>query len=83
MLYQTILDEIVEKSRQIFREALTGIYLHGSMTMGCFHPLKSDIDLILVIREQITNRQKLQFMNHIVELNTAAPSKGISLSDPL
>ncbi len=80
MLYQTILDEIVEKSRQIFREALTGIYLHGSMAMGCFHPLKSDIDLILVIREQITDRQKLQFMNHIVELNAAAPSKGIEFS---
>lgn len=80
MLYQNILDAIVEKSGQIFGEELTGIYLHGSMAMGCFHPLKSDIDLILVIREQITNWQKLQFMNYIVELNAAAPSKGIELS---
>lgn len=80
MLYQNILDAIVEKSRQIFKENLTGIYLHGSMAMGCFHPVKSDIDLIVVVREQITDQQKLQFMNHIVELNAAAPAKGIELS---
>lgn len=80
MLYQNILDAIVEKSRQIFKENLTGIYLHGSMAMGCFHPVKSDIDLIVVVREQITDQQKLQFMNHIVELNAAAPAKGIELN---
>ncbi len=80
MLYQNVLDAIVEKSRQIFKENLTGVYLHGSMAMGCFHPVKSDIDLIVVVREQITDQQKLQFMNDIVELNAAAPAKGIELS---
>lgn len=80
MLYQNILDAIVEKGRQIFKENLTGVYLHGSMAMGCFHPVKSDIDLIVVVREQITDQQKLQFMNDIVELNAAAPAKGIELS---
>lgn len=47
MLYQGLLDEIVEQSRQIFGEELIGVYLHGSMAMGCFHADKSDIDLIL------------------------------------
>ncbi len=80
MLYQNILDEIVDKSKMIFKEDLTGIYLHGSLAMGCFNPSKSDIDLIIVIKNDITDIQKLQFMNHVVELNKIAPGKGIELS---
>lgn len=80
MLYQGLLDEIVEQSRKIFGEELIGVYLHGSMAMGCFHARKSDIDLIFVIRDHITDTQKLQFMNYIVDANKIAPSKGIELS---
>lgn len=80
MLYQNILDEIVDKSKMIFKENLTGIYLHGSLAMGCFNPDKSDIDLIIVISGSITEIQKLQFMNHVVEWNKTAPAKGIELS---
>lgn len=80
MLYQNLLDEIVDKSKIIFKDNLTGIYLHGSLAMGCFNPNKSDIDLIIVIKNNITNIQKLQFMNHIAELNKIAPGKGIELS---
>lgn len=80
MLYQNILNEIVDQSKQIFGEELIGIYLHGSMAMGCFNPDKSDIDLIIVIRDSISDTQKLQFMNRIVDINKIAPSKGIELS---
>ncbi len=80
MLYQSLLDEIVDQSRQIFGEELIGIYLHGSMAMGCFNANKSDIDLMIVIRDHITDTQKLQFMNCIVEVDKIAPGKGIELS---
>lgn len=80
MLYQNILDEIVDESKMIFKEDLTGIYLHGSLAMGCFNPKKSDIDLMIVIKNSITDTQKLQFMNHVAELNKTAPEKGIELS---
>lgn len=80
MPYQELLDEIVSKSEIIFQEDLTGIYLHGSLAMGCFNPKKSDIDFILVIRNNITDMQKLQFMEHIAAWNKKAPSKGIELS---
>lgn len=80
MMYQNILDKIVDKSKQIFGAGLTGVYLHGSMAMGCFNPDKSDIDLIIVIENDITDEQKLKFMNEVVELNKLAPSKGIELS---
>ncbi len=80
MLYQNLLDEIVDKSKKILKEDLTGIYLHGSLVMGCFNPDKSDIDLIIVINNSITDLQKLQFMNYVVEWNKTAPDKGIELS---
>lgn len=80
MLYQDVLDKIVDKSKQIFGAELTGVYLHGSMAMGCFQPDKSDIDLIIVIENDITDDQKLKFINEITELNKLAPSKGIELS---
>ena len=80
MMYQGLIDKIVDISKQIFGAELTGVYLHGSMAMGCFHPDKSDIDLILVIENAITDEQKINFMNEIVKLNTLAPKKGIELS---
>lgn len=57
-----ILDKIVNQSRKIFGDELIGIYLHGSMAMGCFNPDKSDIDLIFVIRDHIMDTQKMQFI---------------------
>ena len=58
MEYQFILDKIVNTSKKIFGEELTGIYLHGSLAMGCFHPDKSDIDLILVIKDSVSDGQR-------------------------
>lgn len=80
MMYQNVLDKIADVCREIFEVNLTGIYLHGSMAMGCFQPNKSDIDLLIVIDDNITDEQKLKFMDEIVELNKLAPAKGIELS---
>ncbi|MDQ0195648.1 nucleotidyltransferase domain-containing protein [Paenibacillus wynnii] len=33
---------------------LLGIYLHGSLAMGCFNPLKSDIDFLIVVKDKLT-----------------------------
>lgn len=80
MPYQDILDEIVSKSREILEAKLTGVYLHGSMATGCFHPDKSDIDLIIVIEDDISDAQKIMLMKHLVDLNRQAPSKGLEIS---
>lgn len=80
MMYQDVLDKIVDESKLIFGTELTGIYLHGSMAMECFNPDKSDIDLIFVVEDDISDEQKMEFMDKIIELNKLAPSKGIELS---
>lgn len=80
MSYQGILDGIVSKSKEIIEEKLVGIYLHGSMAMGCFHSDKSDIDVIMVIEEDISDTQKIMLMRQIVYLNQQAPPKGLEIS---
>lgn len=80
MSYQGILDGIVSKSKEIIEEKLVGIYLHGSMAMGCFNSDKSDIDVIMVIEDDISDTQKIMLMRQIVYLNQQASPKGLEIS---
>ncbi|MBE6023844.1 MAG: DUF4111 domain-containing protein [Cellulosilyticum sp.] len=80
MCYQELLNNFLSISKETIGKQLTGIYLHGSMAMGCFNSEKSDIDLIVVINDTITDTQKLNFMEQVVRLNEYAPSKGLEIS---
>lgn len=76
----SLLNEITKASKQIFGEKLVGVYLHGSIAMGCFNPKKSDIDLIFVIDKELMDEEKMKFMNVVVKLSERAPKKGLELS---
>ncbi len=78
--HEKVIDEFVEKSKEILKENLTGIYLHGSAVMGCYNPKKSDLDLIVVVNEPIQDDVKRRFMDMVVELNKKGPAKGIEMS---
>ena len=80
MPYQELLTRFTQMSRDILGRNLLGIYLHGSLAMGCFNPKKSDIDLLLVVEDEPTDEEKLAFMQQVVLLNEKAPAKGIELS---
>ena len=80
MDYGDVAEALVQKCREIFEKELSGVYLHGSMAMGCFNPEKSDIDVIVVIKSDASDFRKLRFMEEIVELNAKAPPKGIEIS---
>ncbi len=80
MLYQDVINDFTNMCKDIFSDDLTGVYLHGSLAMGCFNPNKSDIDFIVVIENDMTEKQKIDFMNSVVELNQQAPPKGIEVS---
>lgn len=43
-------------------ENLTGIYLHGSLALGGFQPARSDIDMIVTTREQMSVEQKRELI---------------------
>lgn len=69
-----------ERSMEILKGNLVGIYLHGSYAMGCFNEAKSDIDLIVVVNNLISDDIKRRYMDMIVDMNGSAPKKGLELS---
>ena len=75
-----LLKSFVTQSQKISGDNLIGIYLHGSAVMGCYNEKKSDIDLLVVVKETIPDNIKHRFLDMVVELNTYAPPKGIELS---
>ena len=76
MGYQKLLDHFSAFTQECFGDQLTGIYLHGSMAMGCFYAGKSDIDLIVIIERDIPVLQKIAFLNQMIQFNGIAPAKG-------
>ena len=75
-----LLNGFVEQSKKILQENLVGVYLHGSLVMGCFNPQKSDIDLIIVIDKPISDSVKRVYLDMVVQFNALAPKKGIEMS---
>ena len=65
-----LLKSFITKSQKILCDNLIGIYLHGSAVMGCYNEEKSDIDLLVVVKQAIPNNIKHHFMDMVVELNT-------------
>ena len=79
-MLEKLLDDFVAGSREILKENLVGVYLHGSAAMGCFHEKKSDVDLLIVVKEALTGKEKRRYMDMVVHLNGQAPPKGIEMS---
>lgn len=79
-LYRNLLREFVQENIRILGDNLAGVYLHGSMVMNCFNPKKSDLDLIVVIKEKIKDHIKREYMDMVVKLNENATVKGFELS---
>ena len=75
-----ITENFVKQSIEILGNNLVGVYLHGSAAMGCYNDEKSDIDLLVVIHNDMSEEEKHRYMNMVVELNSLAPTKGIEMS---
>ena len=76
----SLIREFVERSKDILEENLVGIYLHGSLAMGCFNSKRSDIDLIIVVEKSLPDNLKREYMEMVIECNALGPSKGIEMS---
>lgn len=68
--------EFAKRSGKILGGNLVGVYLHGSAAMGCFNPVKSDLDLLAVIRESPDDIRKRAYMDMVTELSTRMPENG-------
>ena len=79
-MLEKLINEFVSKSKEILKDNLIGIYLHGSAVMECFNPQKSDIDLMVVVNEKMDKASKRAYMDMVVALNEKGPAKGIEMS---
>ena len=75
-----LISRFTEMSREILKDRLTGIYLHGSAVMGCYQPKKSDLDFLVVVNAALSDAEKRRFMDRLLELDQECPGKGIEMS---
>lgn len=77
-----ILEKIVEVFQAILKDNLVGIYLHGSLAMGCFNPEKSDIDFLIVVKEKLPIEVRRAIVKSTLNLAEfeGVPEKGLEFS---
>ena len=80
MQTDSLIQAFTERSQQILKDNLAGVYLHGSSVMGCFNPEKSDIDLIIVVDRPLSDPVKKAYMDMVVGYSAVGPAKGIEMS---
>lgn len=76
---RVLLADIVDSFRDVLGDNLIGLYLHGSLAMGCFNPSSSDIDFIVVVNEPLDIEAKQAIVWLSLELSESA-SNGLEFS---
>ncbi|MBU5438749.1 DUF4111 domain-containing protein [Tissierella sp. MSJ-40] len=81
MREQIYLDSIVNLFIEEMQDNLVGVYLHGSMAMGCFNPMQSDIDLLIICKKKESNETYKRIAGKLLKIEESLPNKsGIELS---
>ena len=62
-----VLDRVVRRFKAILKENLVGIYLHGSLAMGCYSA-HSDIDFLAVVGYPLNYKTKRLLVDELLKL---------------
>lgn len=73
------LDQITSELCEDTAAILTGVYLHGSLAMGCFNPASSDIDLLVITATPLTDAQRRAVLRTLLGRSGAPHPVEISL----
>jgi len=49
---------LLEPTEALLGRNLVGVYLHGSLALGCFNPVRSDLDLLIVVERPLLRDRK-------------------------
>lgn len=66
--------------QDVFGETLIGVYVHGSLAMGCYNPAASDVDMLIVVRDDLTVDAKQRAGRALLRLAEQTPAKGLEVS---
>lgn len=73
---RAFLDSITVGLRAALDGNLIGVYLHGSLAFGCFYRAKSDLDLLVVVRESLPPLQRRELAQLLLTFSDARPLAG-------
>ncbi len=76
----SIISSIVSLNKAVFKDNLTGVYLHGSAALGCYNPKKSDVDFITVVKAPPSAEEKCEYIRGLLDINSACSKKGLETS---
>lgn len=65
------IDAVVSACREHASDALVAVYLHGSLTLGCFNPQTSDIDILVVLKRALAPQQRERLINDMLVCSAA------------
>jgi len=65
---QSYIENIANVFAKEIEDNLVGVYLHGSLAMGCFNPKTSDVDLLVICRRKIPNDTKKRIIKKLLTL---------------
>jgi predicted nucleotidyltransferase len=77
-LVREFLSETLSCIHSILQDVLVGVYLYGSLAMGCFNSKSSDIDVIIVVRKRLLKGQRRKEIEYLKE--ACSKSRRIELS---
>ncbi len=60
---------LCQSLKNMVGERLSGIYLHGSLAMGCFNPLRSDVDILVVLSEPLAAQLAARLARLLLDLS--------------
>lgn len=79
MDYIEIMDRLTEAYCDILQDNFVGMYVHGSIALGCFNPVSSDIDYVCVVHTEPDDEAKRRILEATLEMDAYAPKKGLEM----
>lgn len=62
---------MIEAFETLVADRLVGLYVHGSLALGCFNSARSDVDVIAVVDEPLSGEEKLQLIDGLLRISAA------------
>ena len=58
---------LLDALHEVLGNELIAVYLHGSLAMGCFNPVRSDIDLLVVTQDWLSVEVKRRLVEKLLQ----------------
>lgn len=75
-----ILARVKDACIHILSHKLVGIYVHGSIALGCFSWDTGDIDFLIVVSSELNQSEKEALISAFLEIDGYCPPKGLEMS---